>query len=301
MLATRPHDAGPGDGRADRAPEPDEAWSADVVEAPDAVEALFPIDVAAAPRASVVQLAVGGDHSCALLSTGQVRCWGWNEAGEIGDGTTSDHDYSPTLVLGVVDATAIAAGDHFTCALLADQTAKCWGYNCQGQLGLGTQACPYGVPTPAQVLGLHGVVQLAAGAAHACALLEDGTVECWGDNRVGQLGDGTTIDRTRPVPALGFAGALAVAPGAFQTYSRMSQGIVLWSGSYASSAMARRLPILCPRMCRAWSTSWASPQASNTPVRSQSMALSPVGAATVTVSSVTEPIPRVRPQSGCPA
>ena len=98
------------------------------------------------------------------------------------------------------------------CALLAEGTVACWGANDYGQLGIGTASGPetcragwLGSPVPCSsspliVPGLHGVVSIAAGAAHTCAALEDGSVRCWGYNVFGQVGNGTTNDAHTPAP-----------------------------------------------------------------------------------------------------
>ena len=144
-------------------------------------------------------------HTCALLADATVRCWGYNYAvGELGDGTTNQ-SLSPVAVSGLSGASALAAGIYHTCALLADTTVRCWGYNHYGGLGDGTTMERL---SPVAVTGLSGVSALATGAWHTCALLADATVRCWGDNFVGQLGDGTTTQRLSPV-AVTDLGALA--------------------------------------------------------------------------------------------
>ena len=137
----------------------------------------------------------------------RVWCWGANDAGQLGIGASSPavcNGYpcspSPVRVPGVHDAVAIALGTSSSCALLADGKVQCWGDNTYGQLGNGTVTGPdtctaFATPcstAPAPVPGLHGIVGIAAGGISVCALSSAGTVECWGDNLDGQLGDGST-------------------------------------------------------------------------------------------------------------
>ena len=94
----------------------------------------------------------------------------------MGDNTTTD-SHTPVAVSGLSNAVAIAAGDHHTCALLGDGTARCWGDNSNGQLGDNTTTDRH---TPVTVSGLSNAVAIAAGDDHTCALLSDGTARCWG-------------------------------------------------------------------------------------------------------------------------
>ena len=105
----------------------------------------------------------------------------------------------PVVVSGVVGATAVVAGVH-SCALLADTTIKCWGFNGYGQLGSATLTVSN---TPVAVAGISGVTAMVAGGYHSCALLSDTTVKCWGFNGYGQLGNGTNTDSYTPVSANG--------------------------------------------------------------------------------------------------
>jgi cysteine-rich repeat protein len=147
-----------------------------------------------------VQLAAGGRHTCALLEGGDVRCWGSNEYGQLGYGHTNmiGNDEVPSSV-GTVDVggrvVKIAAGLGHTCALLEGGDVRCWGNNEDGQLGYGhtNTIGDNEVPSSADAVDVGGrVAQLAAGGRHTCALLESGTVRCWGNNEDGQLGYGHT-------------------------------------------------------------------------------------------------------------
>jgi alpha-tubulin suppressor-like RCC1 family protein len=146
----------------------------------------------------VVQLAAGDLHTCALLETGAVRCWGAGWAGRLGYGN-SNHigDDETPATAGDVDVgghvVQLAAGEYHTCALLETGAVRCWGSSWYGQLGYGGRWNIGDDETPATAgdVDVGGrVVQLAAGGGHTCALLETGTVRCWGVGLDGQLGYG---------------------------------------------------------------------------------------------------------------
>lgn len=149
----------------------------------------------------------GFKHSCALLASGGVECWGSNAHGELGTGTTVN-SVAPIAVTGLASGiVSVKAGDFHTCAVLADGTAKCWGQNIAGQLGDGTLIDRL---TPVDVQGLGAAVsEIAAAGGHTCALTDADSVFCWGDNLAGQLGDGSTNDSTSPVAAVGLTGNVA--------------------------------------------------------------------------------------------
>ncbi len=146
-------------------------------------------------------ITAGFGHSCALHPTGTVECWGLNDSGQLGDGTTLDRT-APTAVIGLQgNVVSILAGDAHTCALLASGSLSCWGDNLQGQLGNGTTVSSL---TPIIVSGLDGPVQsFSVGNQHTCAVAADGSVRCWGDNSAGQLGDASTQDRSVPTAVSG--------------------------------------------------------------------------------------------------
>ena len=155
----------------------------------------------------------GSMHSCALLTYGKVVCWGYNERGELGDGTTSDST-TPVEVSGITTATSLAVGSAHSCALLVNATVMCWGKNSEGELGDESVEEDYlsGVAIPVKVSGITNATSIALGSAHSCALLTDGTMRCWGSNYRGQLGDGTTTDSTTPVEVSGLPLYLSPPP-----------------------------------------------------------------------------------------
>jgi subtilisin family serine protease/alpha-tubulin suppressor-like RCC1 family protein len=171
---------------------------------------------------SVVQLDVGNGPTCALLGDSTVRCWGFNEYGQLGDGTTIDR-HTPVAVTGLSNVVAVDAGYLHSCAVLADTTVRCWGFNEYGQLGDGTTIDRL---TPVAVAGLTGVESLAVGDHSTCALLDDATVRCWGRNLEGQLGDGTSTNRPNPVPVSGLANVTGLSGSTSHTCARLTAGTV---------------------------------------------------------------------------
>ena len=150
---------------------------------------------------SVIAIAGGFSYTIALKSDGTVWTWGLNNFGQLGDETTTIMRATPIQVSGISDVTAIAGGYAHTIALKSDGTVWAWGYNYYGQLGDGTNTKMS--TTPVQVSGLSDVIAIAGGYAHTIALKSDGTVWAWGQNDSGQLGDGTSTNRTTPVQVSG--------------------------------------------------------------------------------------------------
>ena len=183
-------------------------------------------------ESGVAAITAGGFHTCIMTTAGGVRCWGSNTEGQIGDGTTENRS-TPVDVAGLGSGVAaVTAGGLHTCALTAGGGVQCWGFNFEGQVGDGTDGNIR--RTPVDVLGLgSGVTTIAANGlftGHACAVRTDGSLTCWGDNRFGQLGDGTTTDRNSPVEVTGLtSGVLAVAPGSGHTCAvTAAGGLLCW-------------------------------------------------------------------------
>ena len=172
-------------------------------------------------------VATGERHSCALMASGGVKCWGNNHDGELGDGTRMDRVTSLDVAGLTSGVTAITSGWRHTCALTEAGGVKCWGGNHEGQLGLGTRS---DANVPRDVVGLTtGITAISAGWRHTCALASDGGVKCWGSNHSGQLGDGTGIDRKIPVDVVMVTGrSLAIAAGGQHTCAMDSNAITCW-------------------------------------------------------------------------
>jgi len=144
----------------------------------------------------VSAIAGGGNHMCALLSTGAVLCWGYNGNGQLGDGTFSNR-LVPTAVSGLSSgASSIAAGGNHTCARLSSGAVKCWGSNGWGQLGNGNTVDS---SVPATVANLPLVATVTCGFGHTCAVTAGGFLYCWGYNRYGSVGDSTALSRITAV------------------------------------------------------------------------------------------------------
>jgi len=187
---------------------------------------------------SAIAVAAGYSHSCALTKTGGITCWGYNDVGMLGNGTTTESN-TPVDVPGPAGGyTAIAAGFGATCAVTKAGDARCWGLDGYGQLGNGTTTSDRPNPTPVDVTGLTGrVTELAmgseAGSLHTCALTSAGGVMCWGYNASGQLGDGSTTDSSRPVAVSGLAsGAMSITAGASSACATTkANGVECWGSN----------------------------------------------------------------------
>jgi alpha-tubulin suppressor-like RCC1 family protein len=175
----------------------------------------------------------------ALASSFGVASWGENEEGQVGDGTTKNIDV-PVPVTGLNEATAVAGEGQDSIALLGAGTVVAWGDNNQGQLGDGTTTGPrmcrgfngsFCSTTPVPVSGLSGVTAIAGGGNQSLALLSNGTVMAWGENKAGQLGDGTTNGSDVPVPVSGLSGVVAIAAGFSHSLALLGNGTVMAWGA----------------------------------------------------------------------
>jgi alpha-tubulin suppressor-like RCC1 family protein len=163
----------------------------------------------------VPQVSAGYEHSCALLPSGSVKCWGANRDGQLGNGATGNRS-TPVRVLGIANAAQVSAGGNHTCAVLSAGTVKCWGD---------------GHTTPVAIGGISTATSISAGASQNCALLSDSSVKCWGYKGSGQLGDGTTTSRAAPVRVDGISNAVQVSAGDVHTCAVLSNGKIKCWGS----------------------------------------------------------------------
>ncbi len=146
------------------------------------------------------KMATGNSQSCGILANGSLMCWGYDGYGALGNGGVNSNRHTPTWVdLGTgLTADSVTFGNHFGCAVLGDGSLKCWGKNTWGQVGDGTVAdksspvsIGLGTGRTAEAVAVHN--------AHTCALLDDGSVKCWGDDSYGELGNGAGVtDSTSP-------------------------------------------------------------------------------------------------------
>jgi alpha-tubulin suppressor-like RCC1 family protein len=186
-----------------------------------------PVDVVGVSGATQVVVGDGINGTACALVSGGVRCWGANNVGQLGDGTTADSDV-PVPVIGVSGATQVSTGAGTTCALVGGG-AKCWGSNQVGQLGNGNQVDS---AVPVAVIGLSGAVEISVGGAVTCVRMSGGTVRCWGSNIYGSLGTLTpTYWSGSPVDVFGVAGAVQVTAGGSQACVLLAGGTAKCWGS----------------------------------------------------------------------
>ena len=223
-----------------------------------------------APRVSnALQVAAGGDHTCAIQTDGSVKCWGSNSSGQLGLGDTNDRGddagemgaFLPLVDLGTGHtAKQISAGSSHTCAILEDKTLKCWGNDGYWQLGLGDtrnnrgdELDEMGNNLPTINLGTNKTaLAVSAGTYHTCAILNDHTLKCWGENNSGQLGYGHTNVLTTPSDSVINLGnghtALAVSAGIDNTCAILDDATVRCWGdnTYGQLGMGNTTQLTAP-------------------------------------------------------
>ncbi len=170
-------------------------------------------------------LAAGVSHGCGLQADGTAWCWGANESGQLGDGTTRDRNSAVKVDTDTRFSTLVGGLSH-SCGLSADGGAYCWGRNLNGQLGDGSRTDR---PRPAPVTGGQTFETITAGWNHTCGLTASGRAFCWGLNGQGELGDGTRVDRLAPTRVPGIFSALAAGSG--HTCGIRGSGVLCWGSN----------------------------------------------------------------------
>ena len=192
---------------------------------------LVPVNVSGL-TSGVLSFSVGSFGSCATLSAGGIKCWGSYLGPLLGNGIESFADRPVDLSGFATTVSAVSIGWKHTCSLLSNGGVQCFGINSDGQLGDGTTVSR---TTPSYVSGLSsGVSKIASAESSNCAILNTGALKCWGDNSSGQLGDGTTNDRSAPVQVSGLtSGVSEVAVGGEFACAIVSGAVKCWGANYA--------------------------------------------------------------------
>lgn len=190
-----------------------------------------PVDVVGL-TSGVKDIAVSVRHACAITAQETVKCWGWNNNGQLGDRSTQDSSL-PVDVVGLTGIKQIATSNAYSCAVTAQDTVKCWGWNGEGNLGNGNTNSS---AIPVDVLNLTNVKKVAARVNnwHVCALTNLGAVKCWGSGVAGELGRGSTASSAVPADVLGLAsGVKDITTGWSQSCALLESGTVMcwgWNG-----------------------------------------------------------------------
>jgi alpha-tubulin suppressor-like RCC1 family protein len=188
-----------------------------------------PVDVVEL-TSGTIGLTTGKFHTCAVKTNRQVKCWGYNEFGQQGNGSTVDN-HIPRKVIGLGDGVrAVYAGGLHTCAWTLEDKIKCWGDNSVGQLGMGGIEM---ATVPQRVDGLTGlIVDMSLGGFHTCSVTIDGGMKCWGNNWAGQLGNTGTTNSSWPTDVVYLPGWInSAASGDSHTCATTVDGIAVCWGS----------------------------------------------------------------------
>lgn len=185
-----------------------------------APDGLLPNDVVGL-TSGVADVAAGWEFTCALTTAGGVSCWGHNNSGQLGGGTTASQTRAPVPVMLAGPAVAVTAGGTHACALLIDGRAQCWGANDDGRLGNGGREVTY---PPVDVVSLPGpVTAITAGYWHTCAIAANQGF-CWGTGYTGQLGDAQRMTSFTPVQVRLSSAPRAIAAGGFHSCATLDTG-----------------------------------------------------------------------------
>ncbi len=176
----------------------------------------------------IISVSTGDGTICTLMQNHTVKCWGDNSSGSVGIGSSAAVVSTPTIVPGLSGIKQINVGygganNGAVCAIDSHNQAWCWGYNANGELGLGDAT---NRTSPVLIPGLTNVASIASPFNTTCALIKDGTVKCWGDNTYGQLGSGNNTKSLVPVSVLGITNAIELSVGGQHACVRTRDGLI---------------------------------------------------------------------------
>lgn len=176
-------------------------------------------------------ITTGEHHTCGVTTSNKIYCWGLNNYGQLGDGTTVYRALTPRLVTGGLAFTWVDAGSNHTCAVTTDHRAFCWGAGNLGQRGDG--GITLRVRSPRVVFGNHLFTKVSGGGVHTCGVTTTNQAWCWGENGDGRLGDGTTTRRLTPHLVAGSHAFNQVSAGTFHTCARTTAAVgYCWGASF---------------------------------------------------------------------
>lgn len=179
----------------------------------------------------VKSIIAGNYHSCAIMNSGQIKCWGRNAEGQLGDGTKVDR-LTPVDVIGYEGhAVEVVAAWYYTCAISDAGHMSCWGLGALGNGGYGQQSAP------TLVHGLDPVKSATAGAAHTCVLTVAGEISCWGINDHGQVGNNTNAYTYLPMKVEGLPIMREVRAGAYHTCAIASNSFLYCWGDNSDGGL----------------------------------------------------------------
>lgn len=196
---------------------------------------LFPISIFAQ------SISGGGDHTLVVCETGVAKSLGYNDSGQLGDGTLIDKN-SPVNFGSLTNISQVCAGYSHSLALKNDGTVWASGQNAEGQLGIGNTSSQ---SSPVQT-NISNIVSIAAGKQHSLALKNDGTVWAWGNNQSGQLGDNTKINKNSPIKVLGLSNIVRIACGYYHSLAIDNNGDVWSWGSNGWGQLGSEVETILP-------------------------------------------------------
>ncbi|MFZ9594486.1 MAG: RCC1 domain-containing protein [Bdellovibrionia bacterium] len=182
-------------------------------------------------------VAAGGYHTCGITQAGDLKCWGWNSSGQLGNGNPASDEASPFGIDSGTSYIEITAGYAHTCGITGAGVLKCWGLNSSGQVGNGVVG---GSSTsPVEIDSGTPYIAVSAGDAHTCGITGAGVLKCWGSDSNGKLGNGTLTSADQPSPVVIDSGTtyLAVSAGVEHTCGITGSGVLKCWGSDANGQL----------------------------------------------------------------